>query len=176
MPDAESDFSLAGLHAAMDALRNARGLSWRDIVREINEPFAHVGSRPIALSTVTSTRTKAVAEGDGVLQMLRWLQRTPESFIVNRDGLDALSPERFALPELLPNQILRFDTRKLYEAINARRLESGKTWDQVASDIGVSASSLTHLAKGGRTGFPHVVRVTRWLGLPVADFTRICSR
>jgi hypothetical protein len=176
MPDEDSDFSLAGLYAAMDAVRNARGLSWRDIVREINEPFAHVTSRPIALSTVTSTRTKAVAEGDGVLQMLRWLHRTPESFVVDRDGLDGLSPERFALPELLPNEILRFDTRQLFAAINARRLESARTWDQVASDIGVSASSLIHLSKGGRTGFPHVVRMTRWLGLPVADFTRVCSR
>jgi hypothetical protein len=176
MPDAASDFSLPGLYAAMDAVRAARGLSWRDLVREINAPFAHVTSRPIALSTVTSTRTKAVAEGDGVLQMLRWLQRTPESFVADRDGLDGLSADRFALPTLLPDQILRFDTCKLYAAINARRLESGKSWDQVASDIGVSASSLTHLSKGGRTGFPHVVRATRWLGLPVADFTRVCTR
>jgi len=176
MPDADSDFSLSGLYAAMDAVRAARGLSWRDIVREINAPFAHVSSRPIALSTVTSTRTKAVAEGDGVLQMLRWLQRTPESFVVDGDGLDGLSAERFALPQPRPDQILRFDTRKLYAALNAHRVEAGKTWDQVASDIGVSASSLTHLSRGGRTGFPHVVRVTRWLGRPVADFTRVCSR
>jgi hypothetical protein len=176
MPDAASDFSLAGLYAAMDAVRTARGLSWRDLVREINAPFAYVTSRPIALSTVTSTRTKAVAEGDGVLQMLRWLERTPESFVADRDGLDGLSAERFALPQPPADQILRFDTRKLFAAINARRIESGKTWDRVASDIGVSASSLTHLSKGGRTGFPHVVRVTRWLGLPVADFTHVCSR
>jgi hypothetical protein len=36
---------------------------------------------PIARSTVSGRRTKAVAEVDGVLQMLRWLNRTPKSFM-----------------------------------------------------------------------------------------------
>jgi hypothetical protein len=171
MAEDGSDFSLAALYAAMDEEREARGLSWRDAAREINGPFDHVTSRPIALSTITSTRTKEVAEGDGVLQMLRWLRRTPESFVRGADN-----PGSDALFSLRPDQILRFDTRKLYEALNARRSRDGKTWLQLARDLGMSASSLMHLAKGGRTGFPHVLRLTRWLKRPVADFTRACSR
>src|SRR4026207_1314712 len=103
MPGGESDFSLAGLYAAMDAVRAARALSWRDLVREINAPLAYVTSRQIALSTVPRTRTRPGAEGAGVLQMLRWLQRTPESFVVDRDGLDGLSAERFTLPQPPPD-------------------------------------------------------------------------
>jgi hypothetical protein len=171
MDDPGSDFNLPDLYAAMDAKRQALGLSWQQAVREINAPFGRVPSRPISASTIISTRTKEVGEGDGILQMLRWLQRTPESFI---RGLHASGDE--ALPTIRPNRILRFDTRKLHAALNARRAEHGQTWRQIATEIGVTTSTLTHLAQGGRTGFPHVVRLSRWLGRPVADFTRACDR
>ncbi len=36
----------------------------------------------------------------------------------------------------------------------------------------IAASGLTRLAKGGRVAFPHVMRITRWLGRPAATFTR----
>jgi hypothetical protein len=41
---------------------------------------------------------------------------------------------------------------------------------------GISGGSLMNLSKGGRFGFPHVMRVTRWLGEPLARFTRTTSR
>jgi hypothetical protein len=124
---------------------------------------------------VTSLRTKAVAEGDGVLQMLRWLDQSPESFV--RDS--QLAPTGAGrLPYAGPHQILRFDTRKLHAALNQARIDRAMTWAQVASVIGrrTSAGSLAYLSKGGRTGFPHVMRLTRWLGRPAADFVRVCSR
>jgi hypothetical protein len=162
------------LYGALDAQRQARGLSWRQAVLEMSEPFVRGRSRPLSPSTVVSTRTKAVAEGDGVLQMLRWLNRTPESFI---PGHPQAADEEVALPAVGPHQVLRFDTRKLHAALDAQRQVRGMTWRQVADDIvGVAESSLTHLAKGGRTGFPHVARLAGWLGRPVADFTRITFR
>jgi hypothetical protein len=41
---------------------------------------------------------------------------------------------------------------------------------------GISAGSLMNLSNGGRMGFPQVMRMTGWLGLPLARFTRITSR
>jgi len=71
------------------------------------------------------------------------------------------------------HQVLRFDTKRLFAALDAARLERGRTWVQVAQEIGtVSPASLTHLQKGGRTAFPHVMRMVRWLDRPAADFVR----
>jgi uncharacterized protein YfiM (DUF2279 family) len=168
------EFSLAALYAALDAQREARGLSWAQAVREINTPFEGSTSRPIAASTITSTRTKLRAEGDGVLQMIRWLNRTPESFIPEFVPTEAPA---FRLPPAGTHQVIRLDTRRLYGALNARRTARGMTWEQVSRDIrGTTVSTLTHLARGGRTGFPHVVRMTRWLEQPLASFTRVCPR
>lgn len=164
-------FSLSSLYEALDADRKARGLSWRQLMHEINGPFHGTTSRPISLSTVTSLRVKPVAEGDGVLQMLRWLDRVPESFI---PGYPFPEIEDHKLPGREVECVVRMHTRKLHAALNARRVERKLTWKQAAAEIGgVAESSLTHLAKGGRTGFPWVMRMTGWLDEPLARFTRL---
>jgi hypothetical protein len=161
------DFDAGALYAALDAQRQARGLSWQQAVREINALFERTPARPVSASTVTGMRSKAVIDGDGVLQMLRWLSRTPESFVPG-------DREAMALPDVPPDRILRFDARKMYSALDAQRVERGLTWKQVADEIGgFSAAMLTRLSQGGRVGFPHVMRITRWLGRPAASFTRI---
>ena len=166
-----ADFDCAAVYAAMDGLRRARGLTWQQAVEEISGTFARA-PRGIGSSTVIGMRTRAVAEGDGVLQMLRWLDRTPESFV---SGHHASSGE--ALPAAASHQILRFDTKTLHAALAVRRAERGLTWTQVANEIGgVSAAMLTRLSNGGRTSFPHVVRIAAWLGRPVASFVRAVSR
>src|SRR5262245_43837407 len=76
------DFSLAALYEALDDVRNARGISWAAVTREINARFCDVpGHRAIAASTISGLRDKDMVEGDGVLQMLVWLRRSPESFV-----------------------------------------------------------------------------------------------
>jgi hypothetical protein len=170
---AVGDFDLSALFAALEAQRLARGLSWAQAVNEINVVFDRLPSRPISRSTVVSLKTKLVAEGDGILQMLRWLDRSPESFVVG--GVHSSTDAQLA--RLRPGRILRFDTRALHVALNARRVELGFTWADVSRAIpGATPSTLRHLSSGGRTGFPHVVRLTQWLGRPVADFTRSVSR
>jgi hypothetical protein len=168
-----TDFSLAALYSALDTERAARGLTWSAVVSQMSEPFTQRGSRPLALSTVKGLRTKAAAEGDGVLQMLRWLGRSPESFA---DGASASAGT--PLPAVGQHQVLRLDTRRLHGALNAARVERGLTWAQVADAIGgrTTQSTLAHLSKGGRTGFPNVMRLTRWLGAPLAHFVRITPR
>jgi hypothetical protein len=114
--------------------------------------------------------TGTVAEGDGVLQMLRWLNRAPESFMSGDAQVDEASAR---LPEVPLNKVLRFDTRKVYTAVDARRAERNMTWGQVAEETGCSVPALTRLSKGGRTVFPAVMRIMRWLGAPASRFTGV---
>lgn len=173
-----ADFSLRSLYDALDQQRCARGLSWAEATRQMNgqagPPKGKATSKGHALSasTVKATRIRTVAEGDGVLGMLRWLNRTPESFMPNYDSANA---DRAHLPDVPAGGVLRFDTKKLYGVVNARRQERELTWQDAARQIGVAASSLQHLSKGGRTSFPQVMRILQWLGRPAADFTRIAA-
>src|SRR4029077_15660202 len=120
--------------------------------------------------TLTGMRSRRVIEGDGVLQMLRWLDRTPESF-----APAGASGE--TLPDVAPGKILRFDTNAIYAALDRQRRERELTWKQVAEEIGgLQPAALARLAGGGRTSFPDVIRIARWLGRPVASLTHIASR
>src|SRR5262245_37276700 len=163
------DFDLKALYAALDNQRQARGLTWARVRLEINAVGPEVSLRPIAMSTITSLRTKSLAEGAGVLQMLRWLNRAPESFM---RGLSAdLAGAR--LPDAERHKVMRFDTRKLYEALDGARKSRAMTWQQVEAETGVAASRAKGLARGGLTAFPGVTRLTRWLRRPVSDFIRL---
>jgi hypothetical protein len=165
-----ADFDVDALYQALDAQRRARGMSWSQAARAISEPFRDVPARPVSASTLAGLRGRSTLEGDGVLQMLRWLGRAPESFVPGH-------PETAPLPDLPSNRILRFDTQRIHAALDARRAERGMTWAEVAGEIpGFSAASLARLAKGGRTAFPHVVRLAIWLGCPVASLVRASSR
>ncbi|HSS75741.1 MAG TPA: hypothetical protein VLV54_03260 [Thermoanaerobaculia bacterium] len=169
-----TDFDIGALFAALDGQRQARGMSWQQVVRDINALFENVPAQPISVSTVTGMRNREAIEGDGVLQMLRWLKRAPESFV---PGYPEAAAETLALPDVGPHQILRFDTRELYTALDAQRIARGMTWKQVASEIGgFSAASLTRFAMGGRTGFPQVMRITGWLRRPAVSFVRVSNR
>jgi hypothetical protein len=163
------DFSLRALYAALDAERRRRGLSWSTATREINGQSGRCVGHRLSASTVTGTRTRAIAEGDGILQMLRWLNRTPESFVPGSQASEDVGAQ---LPDVPSHQILRFDTRKLHAALMAQRVERNLTWAQVAQEVGIGVSSLTHLSRGGRTAFPQVMRVVGWLAKPAAQFTR----
>ena len=163
-----TDFDLNALYHAIDEQRRTRGLTWAAATREINR-FDTQG-HPIATSTITGLEHKRAGEGDGILQMLLWLRRTPESFIPGFPESDA---ERFQLPAVTQEQVLRWDAKALHSALNEERQARGITWKDVARELGgVTPGMLTNLAKGGRVGFPGVMRLVRWLGQPAATFTR----
>ena len=166
---ARNDFDLRALYEALDARRRERDLSWTAVARDVNR--FRTTLRPISTSTITSLRQKPVGEGDGILQMLLWLGRTSESFVPDITDSDS---HRFRLPDVTKGQVLRWDTRALFSALNAQRLERKLTWAEVARDVGgFTPGMLTNLAKGGRIGFPRVMRLVRWLDRPAAGFTRI---
>ena len=168
MKGSTDDFDLKALHAALDAERQVRGLTWAQATREIGA-VGSVTRRPVASSTITSLRTKALAEADGVLQMLRWLGRAPESFVTGVPADLAAA----ALPRTNRPAVLRFDTRKLYDAISRAREASGMTWTEMSAATGVPVSHMRGLARGGRTAFPFVTRLTRWLREPASSFVRL---
>ncbi|HEY6597729.1 MAG TPA: helix-turn-helix transcriptional regulator [Pseudomonadales bacterium] len=169
--NAPPDFSLTALYDALDHERQSRSTTWAVVAREINARFRDVrGHRAIAVSTITGLAGKQSVEGDGVLQMLLWLRRSPESFVPGFEGANA---ERYRLKELGPTQILRWDTRALYAALSHQRQARGVSWRQVAAEIrGCTPAMLTRLERGGRTVLPGVMRLVAWTGQPAAAFTR----
>lgn len=169
---APPDFDLAALYAALDARRRERALSWSQATREMNGGTPSRGVHALSPSTVVATRSRRIMEADGVLQMLRWLDRAPETFLGQ--------PRRFAendarLPEVPAGHVLRFDTRRIHAALEARRAERKMSWAQAGCEIGVAESGLMRLSRGGRTSFPQVMRIVGWLGEPAARFTRIAD-
>jgi hypothetical protein len=63
-------FDSAALWRALDAQREARGLTWSQVAAETG----------VSTATLTRTRQGGRMEVDGVLAMTAWLDRTVESF------------------------------------------------------------------------------------------------
>jgi len=167
------EFDTAALCAALDAARGTRGLSWAELVAEINAPFKFVPSIPISLSTIRGMGGKASVTSAVVLQVLRWLGRSPESFLSGRAPAAGADASAEALPDVGPQRILRFDTKGLHAALDEARREQGVTWRQIASELpGFKEGMLTNLATGPAIGFPRVMRITQWLRRPAAAFVR----
>ncbi len=164
-----ADFDLRALYDALNEARRERSISWSSVAEEVNR--CRTTLRPIAVSTITGLKTKALGEGDGILQMLIRLGRTPESFV---PGIADASSDRYRLPDLTTGRILRWDTKALHAAVDAERRSKQLTWADVAREVGdFTPSMLTNLAKGPRIGFPRVMRLVRWLDQPAVTFTRI---
>jgi hypothetical protein len=158
------EFDLDLLYAALDQKRESQGLSWNGVAREIESRFTKVSP-----ATIKGIRDKQNVEGDGVLQMLLWLGRSPESFL---PGISVHKEHDLVEPK---NATLRFDMKETYRLLDARRLEEGSTWDQVARQLGsCTASKLRRFKDGGRTSFPWIMRIAHWLDVPVNALTREC--
>ena len=69
----EHDFDIDALYVALDTRRASRGLSWAGVAR--------AAGGWVSPSTIHGIRSRRALEADGVLQMLLWLDRSPESFM-----------------------------------------------------------------------------------------------
>jgi hypothetical protein len=163
------DFDLAALSRALDARRSELGLTWQELAIQVTDRPARGSRRRIAASTFKGMSQRASVRDTVVLQSLRWLGRTPESFV---PGLPA-SPEQ-ALPDDDTGRPA-LDTRAIYLALNDKRLSRELTWGDVAAELGrgFTPAMLTRLAGGTHIGFPRVMRIFQWLDRPVAEFTRL---
>lgn len=68
-----------------------------------------------------------------------------------------------------------FDLRALYDALDEQRRAPQMSWAVAREIRGFTPAMLTNLSKGGRIGFPRVMRLVRWLDQPAAIFTRIAD-
>jgi len=167
-----TDFDVEALHSAIEEQRIRRGMSWKAVAHEVNRAGERYDIHPISPSTISGLKNKTWGvEGDGVLQMLQWLDRSPESFVPGHPG--ATHPDA-RLPHVSRAQILRFDVPLIYSKLDALREARGLTWEQVAREIGgVTSEQLKNMCKRQRTGFPQVMRFARWLRCPAATLTRV---
>jgi hypothetical protein len=167
-------FDMRAFHAELDKQRCSRGLTWTQLAAEINRPFESTPSIPISAGTLRDMLKKRSVTSAVVLQVLRWMGRTPESFLSGPTR--SASPDE-QLPDAGPDRVLRLDTRAIYDALQHERQGRGLTWQQVADELpGFTAGMLTNLANGPLIGFPRVMFLTQWLGRPAAAFVRACSR
>ena len=166
-----SEFNALGLYAAMEAQRAERGLSWRQVAAELWEQSDMLNAsrrdHPISASTLTGIPKRRDCTCQHALFILRWLGRTPESFLVPppsaRDGV--------ALPVVGRNERLRWDLSALAETLDARRQERGLTWKALATELRCSANQV----QGLRTiryaiGMRLAMRIVQWLDRPAAAF------
>lgn len=160
------DFDIHQLYGALDQKRAAQGLTWAGVARELDQHFTKV-----AAGTIKGIRDKHAVEGDGVLQMLLWLGRSPESFM---PGATADQPPTLASPE---SGVLRFDVAKTYRLLHDRRRQHNLTWAEVAHQIGACTPGMLQRFKtGGRTSFPLIMRIARWLEVSAQELTKVSPR
>jgi hypothetical protein len=169
------EFDGRALFAALDAKRQAEGLSWPGAATAIWDmaPMLNAGraargltNHPISPSTLQSLGKRGGTSCQHALFFLRWLARTPESFLVGA-GLDAGAP----LPACGLDRRPRWDLKALHAGLNEARGDRGATWAQAAQDLRCQPGQLTGL-KTARfaTGMGLAMRITQWVGRPAADF------
>jgi hypothetical protein len=168
------NFEMQALHVALDGERRVRGLSWEELTADINKPFKGTTSIPISASTIRNMSKKSSVTSAVVLQVLRWLDRSPESFLSGQLGRSHLDEK---LPDAGTTKILRFDTQAMYAALDDERQRRNLTWKQLVAQLpGFTQSMIANLAEGPLIGFPRVMTITQWLKCPAATFVRARDR
>jgi hypothetical protein len=169
------EFDGRALYAALDVKRRDEGLSWPGAAAAIwgmapalNAARAARGlaNHPISPSTLRNLGPNGDTSCQHALFFLRWLERTPESFLAG-NGLDAGVP----LPLCGPDRRPRWDLKALHVGLNEARASRGVTWAQAAAELRCQPGQLTGL-KSARfaAGMALAMRVTQWVGRPAADF------
>lgn len=164
-------FDAGALYLALDARRTELGLSWNGVADQMWELSSELNDRrrdhPISPSTLVGMAQKPRTSCQHALFMLRWLGRTPESFLRGANAED----ERFALPHAGPDRRLRWDLTLLYSSMDERRRQERLTWPALAAVLECTPHQLTGLRTAKfATGMDLAMRIVQWLGRPAADF------
>jgi len=163
------EFDASALFAELDAQRLSRGLSWPQVANQIWEMSSALNDRrhdhPISPSTITSMGRRRNISCQHALFFLRWLGRSPESF------LRGVGANGAPLPSVGPDRRPRWDLKRTYEALDARRREEKVTWPPLALILRCTPSQLTGLKRARfAMGMRLAMRITQWLERPAADF------
>jgi hypothetical protein len=174
------DFDARALFDALDAQRIDRGLTWRGVADELwtlsaglneqrlNEQRLNEQPRdhPISPATLTGLAKRGSTSCQHALFMLRWLGRTPESFLVGGGLIPGTS-----LPPAGSDRRLRWDLARLYEALDGSRREEQLTWTELARVLRCTPNQLTGI-RVARFAIEMnlAMKIVQWLGRPAADF------
>ena len=160
------DFDIRELHRALDAERRVRGLTWAALAREITGP----GPGAIVASSFSGMARRRAVNANVAMAALRWLDRTPESFVSDHPDAATCPP----LPKHLPQRFFgRWKLQELHELLDTRRAEHNLTWASLAREVGVRPEVLASYARPDTfVSFPSIVRVTCWLERPLTDFVQ----
>jgi hypothetical protein len=167
------------LFAALDARREELGLSWPGIARETWALSAELNAKrenhPIAPATITGLGRPGSTSCQHALFFLRWLDRTPESFLAGQGNAYGAP-----LPTAGDDRRLRWNRNgnspprpvpSLYEAMNARRVQETLTWDEPARLLHCRSNQVSGLRSVRfAISMRLAMRVTQWLERPAADF------
>jgi hypothetical protein len=164
-------FDVLALYSALDMRRLKLGLSWKQVADQLWQLSAELNDQrrdhPISPSTLSKMAAKPRTSCQHALFMLRWLDRTPESFLVGVVGDDP----RFALPQAGPDRRLRWSLKRLWAVVDEKRRQEGLTWRQLADLVGCTPSQLTGLRTARfATDMDLAMRIVQWLERPAADF------
>ena len=122
---------------------------------------------PISPSTLAALSKRHRTSCQHALFMLRWLDRTPESFLAGA----AVEGPGVALPAAGPDRHPRWSLKRLYAVMNEKRLEDGITWSELAATLECSPNQLTGLRTAKfATDMDLAMRIVQWVGRPAADF------
>jgi transcriptional regulator with XRE-family HTH domain len=89
---AEAHVDVAALHAALDAARTSRGLSWRELAREL-------GLSPSTLSRLANLKSPDV---HAFMAMCQWLNVPAETFRIRSASSSPTATEPELMAELAP--------------------------------------------------------------------------
>jgi hypothetical protein len=164
------DFDTVALHRALDDERVARGLTWSGVAREIWMLSSVLNDQrrdhPISTSTLANMERRHNTSCQHALFMLRWLKRTPESFLAGAPPREAA-----ALPEVGPDRRLRWNLARLYEALNEKRRTEQLTWEELARVLRCAPGQLSGLRTAKfATNMALAMRITQWLDRPATNF------
>jgi transcriptional regulator with XRE-family HTH domain len=72
----------------------------------------------------------------------------------------------------MANEDKGFDGDAFYRALEATVTARSKTWKEVATETGISASTLARMAKGRRPDAASLAALSAWAGLNPSDFVQ----
>jgi len=159
------------MYEAMDRQRIARGLSWRQVADQLWEQSAELNRRradhPISPSTITGIAKRGDTTCQHALFFLRWLDRTPESFLTTPPA----ETNATRLPAIGPDKRLRWNLVSLYDALDARRRERQLTWKDLARQLRCGESQLAGIRTAKYAiGMRLAMKIVVWLEQPAAAF------
>jgi hypothetical protein len=170
------EFDLQAFFEAVDQRRCEHQLSWSALATTLWEQSRVLNDlrndHPISASPL-----KRLAQGRGIscqhaLFVLRWLGVPPETFITAPNAGTVGKP----LPQTDDAHRLRWNLKKLHEALNDARTARDATWQQTALHLHCTPHQLTGLRSAKfATSMQLAMRITQALHRPAADFVYVSS-